>query len=172
MSLRDAVQLASRPEVVSALHDLYARLAGEVAREKPHCDASGRCCDFDAYRHRLYVTPLELAAFLHDLPPVPDPPPNGGGGRSLPVLAAAGACPYQVGGLCSVHAARPFGCRIFYCDPRTTAWMEGAYERFHNEIKALHARFDVPYLYVEWRNALRELNLPPKNPLPQPVVGL
>jgi hypothetical protein len=29
------------------------------------------------------------------------------------------------------------------------------YERFHAELKRLHDATDVPYLYVEWRRALR-----------------
>jgi hypothetical protein len=56
--------------------------------------------------------------------------------------------------LCGVHAIRPFGCRIFFCDPTAGDWQQQQYELFHAELKKLHERFDVPYFYVEWRFAL------------------
>ncbi|HWE94497.1 MAG TPA: hypothetical protein VG269_11085, partial [Tepidisphaeraceae bacterium] len=68
-------------------------------------------------------------------------------------------CPFQRLKLCTVHAIRPFGCRMFFCDATSTQWQNDAYERFHAELKQLHERLEVPYFYVEWRQALRELGL-------------
>ena len=68
-----------------------------------------------------------------------------------------GGCPFQRDKLCTVHAVRPFGCRIFFCDPTSTDWQTAAYERHHAELKRLHERLGVPYFYLEWRQALRVL---------------
>lgn len=109
---------------------------------------SGRCCRFDEFGHRLYVTTLELATFLHDVAVRQSAAGWGGSG-----------CPFQRDKLCTVHTIRPFGCRIFFCDASSTAWQNAMYERFHSELKSLHDQLDVPYFYVEWRQALESLGL-------------
>lgn len=157
MTLPEAVRSASRPEIFTEVHALYADLAEEIRLRSPRCDVSGRCCHFDTYGHRLYVTTAELATFLRDLPPTPPSPHSA---RSLPLLTPTPSCPYLVDGLCSVHTIRPFGCRIFFCDPAATSWMEQTYEAFHARLKDLHTRLGVPYFYVEWRAALSELTRP------------
>jgi Fe-S-cluster containining protein len=154
---------ATRPDLRAAVEALYAQLAQDIAARKPRCDASGKCCHFDAYGHRLYITTAELATFVHSVQhhpvaPTPPPPPP----THLAILnPQSGGCPYQVDNLCSVHPIRPFGCRIFFCDPSATAWQQDRYEHYHAQIKRLHAQFDVPYYYVEWRAALRALDLLP-----------
>ena len=52
---------ASNPQISGALGDLYGRLDADVAHRGPTCWVSGRCCRFDEYDHRLYVTGLEVA---------------------------------------------------------------------------------------------------------------
>ena len=152
--LKSAIQLALRqPDACAAVRDAYARLQLEIDRRKPVCVASGKCCHFESYGHRLYVTTLELAAFKLDIQ------------STSPVVVAKGlpviteGCPLQVGKLCGVHAIRPFGCRIFFCDPAATAWQQEQYELFHQELKQLHERFGVSYFYVEWRAGLAALDL-------------
>jgi len=66
-------------------------------------------------------------------------------------------CPFQVAKMCGVHAIRPFGCRVFFCDETSTQWQNEAYETFHQRLKKLHEELDVPYFYVEWREALRSV---------------
>jgi hypothetical protein len=61
-----------------------------------------------------------------------------------------------------VHPIRPFGCRIFFCDATATEWQNEQYERFHARIKRLHEELAIPYFYVEWRLALRSLDLLPE----------
>ena len=158
-----------RPEVLAAVGAVYAALAGEIAQRRPVCDASGRCCRFEEYGHRLYVTTAELSAFMRGVGQlsVVSGPLSGGPRRPLPVLTTddgpratdQSGCPFQVGKLCGVHAVRPFGCRIFFCDPSAQHWQNDAYERFHAEIKDIHGRFGIPYYYVEWRRALAALRL-------------
>jgi Fe-S-cluster containining protein len=66
-------------------------------------------------------------------------------------------CPFQANKLCGVHPFRPFGCRMFFCDPTSTQWQNDHYERFHANLKRLHETLGVPYAYVEWRQALQAL---------------
>ncbi len=68
-------------------------------------------------------------------------------------------CPFQIDKLCGVHALRPLGCRMYFCDPTSTEWQNDLYERLHAELRRLHDETGVPYRYVEWRQALIELGL-------------
>jgi len=146
--LRLAVQQAiAHPRTREVVEDVYVGLAAEIARQKPLCVMSGRCCHFETYGHRLYVTTLELAAFVSQYDKVTKDKWNGQG------------CPFQVSRMCGVHASRPFGCRVYFCDMNSDAWQREVYERFHVRIKRLHESLAIPYFYVEWRDALRQLGV-------------
>jgi Fe-S-cluster containining protein len=146
-SLIEAIDAASkREDVVAAVHEVYGRVTAEIDRRRPVCVVSGRCCRFEEYGHRLYLTTMELATFLHDL-----------GAARLPKQLPPAGCPFQAGKLCTIHAIRPFGCRMFFCDSTSAEWQNAAYERFHTVFKSLHEQLDVPYAYMEWRNALKLL---------------
>ena len=145
-TLQQAVfDTAQRREVIEAVDAVYAEVQREVDARRPRCDMSGRCCHFEAFGHRLYVTSIELAAFV--------------AANKVAAEQNPGSCPFQRGKLCAAHATRPFGCRIFFCDPTADEWQAVQYEHFHAQLKALHVRFDVPYFYMEWRAALRELGI-------------
>jgi Fe-S-cluster containining protein len=144
--LRDAVTTArKKSDALAAIEAIYADVQAAIDLRKPRCDASGRCCRFESFGHRLFVTTLELAAFVERA-----------GEPNLAGWDGTG-CPYQVNKLCSVHTLRPFGCRIFFCDPTADDWQQDQYEQFHLRLKQLHESAGVPYLYVEWREALRAL---------------
>jgi Fe-S-cluster containining protein len=156
---------ASRADVRDAVARVYADLQREIDARRPICVASGRCCRFEEFGHRLYVTTLELAAFVAELPVTSCQLPEEAKRSSLPLLATGNSqlvtasCPFQVAKLCSVHAIRPFGCRMFFCDATSTQWQNERYEQFHAELKRLHEELNVPYMYVEWRQALAALGL-------------
>jgi len=142
---------AKRADVRDTVEDVYRDLTTKIEERRPVCLVSGRCCRFEEYDHRLYVTTLELAAFVHGFET---------GVRNETLTAAmrdwdGTGCPFQIARLCGVHAIRPFGCRIFFCDATATQWQQEAYELFHGRLKRLHEELGVPYFYVEWRQALR-----------------
>jgi Fe-S-cluster containining protein len=148
-----------RADVRAAVEAIYAQVAAAVDASKPRCDASGRCCRFDQYGHRLYVTTMELAVFVDSLSewqarPAGESSRQGVRLHVRDARATEEGCQYQVEGLCSVHAIRPFGCRMFYCDPSAEQWQQEQYERFHAMLKREHERLGVAYAYVEWRAAL------------------
>ncbi len=138
------------PAVDRALRALYGRLDAEIASRNPTCWLSGRCCDFDGYGHRLYVTGLEAAWLVGRIDPMNRARLED---AALPTIPG---CPFQVAKLCRVHDLRPMGCRIFFCDPAAQDWQHGLYERFLEELRALHERHGLPYQYMEWRTALAE----------------
>lgn len=141
--LKTAVAAAS-PQALTGVATIYQEVQAAIDQRKPVCQVSGRCCRFAEFGHRLYVSTLELALFLRQLER-PLPPP---------AQAPPGVCPFQSGRLCTVHEIRPFGCRMFFCDPSASQWQMQHYERFHNDLKALHEAHGVPYRYVEWLTAL------------------
>lgn len=147
---------SERPEVLAAVGGVYADLQGRIDQRRPVCVASGRCCKFEVFGHRLYVTTLELAAFVHGLDKHPRPR---GEPLSLPMAWDGTGCPFQSQRLCTVHPIRPFGCRVFFCDSSAGQWQNDVYEQFHSRLKRLHEALGVPYAYVEWREALRRLGL-------------
>ncbi len=150
--MRDAVRAAApRDDVREAVEAVYQDLAVQVEQRKPVCIVSGRCCRFEEFGHRLFVTTLELAAFARGFGQTPRPKPLA---DAIADWQGAG-CPFQVGKLCGVHALRPFGCRVFFCDQTATQWQQEAYEAFHARLKRRHEELGVPYYYVEWRAAIR-----------------
>ena len=142
-----AVAIALRPDVRDAVDNVYRALQDAIDLRRPLCSSSGRCCRFEEFGHRLFVTTLEMAAFVSQANRPLNPPGWNGTG-----------CPFQLKGLCDVHRIRPFGCRVYFCDETSTDWQTEQYERLHMELKRLHVALNVPYFYVEWREALAALD--------------
>ena len=146
-------EAARNPLVESALSSIHERISEEVARQRPLCLASGSCCRFDAFDHRLYATGLEAARCLMICS-------EEGRGIALDDVHRAredGCCPWQNGRLCVARNGRPVGCRVFYCDPRAKDWVPELAEWSHAAIRTLHDEYDIPYAYGEWRAMLERV---------------
>jgi Fe-S-cluster containining protein len=141
---------ASRAEVDQALRSRYDELDREIAGRNPTCWLSGKCCHFDTYGHRLYATGLEVAWLVRQLEAV------GRDRLDAAELPGLDGCPFQVDRLCTVHAARPLGCRVYFCDPTAQHWQGETTERHLGELRRLHDRHALPYRYMEWRHGLNE----------------
>ena len=135
--------LADDAGFIAAVDALYAALDTRIAARQPRCTNRGLCCRFTTFGHKLFVTPVELAYFIAKTT------------RRPSAEADPGSCPYQADGRCPAREARPTGCRVFFCEEASQAWQSPETEATLDEIKALHARFDLPYAYVEWLEALR-----------------
>lgn len=144
---RIVLRAGADPDVRRDVEQVYQAIQSQIDRRRPLCVMSGRCCRFEEFGHRLFVTTLELACFQHDLQ------------VSAPDGWDASGCPFQQGKLCSVHAIRPMGCRLFFCDPTAESWQNALYEQFHDRLKRLHELLAVPYRYLEWRAALEAIGL-------------
>ena len=144
--LRDAVKTAlARPEIPTAVHQVYETIDKRLHEIKPACGMTGKCCHFEEYGHRLFVSTGELAAFVADIAHAPAAVAHAPDGTS---------CRFQVGNLCTAHSARPMGCRLFFCDPHSDRELSELYETMHQQLKRLHDQLEIPYFYVEWRQAL------------------
>lgn len=150
-----------RAAIQDAVGHILARVDAEIAVRQPICNASGRCCHFEKYGHRLYVTTVELFYFaLMQETADAGNGPSATGKIPLPQYFAGKVegCPYQINNLCTARAARPLGCRIYFCDPQAQHWQNDVYEKFHAELKALHNPEEsdpLAYHYVEWRAGLQ-----------------
>jgi len=150
---------AGHPEVESHFRAERARIAEVVRAKRPICLASGACCRFEEYGHRMYLSGLEAAFVAARI----DAARAARAANPLRIVEvddarARGDCPYLRGGLCGEHEERPLGCRIFFCDKgadgRGADWQSELYEETHRATIALHERLGVPYRYLEWREAL------------------
>lgn len=133
---------AAQPRVDAALRDLYQRIDDDIAARSPTCWLSGKCCHFESYGHQLWVTALEIAWLLRQVSAPADVPRDG--------------CPFQRDRLCGIHAIRPLGCRIFFCDPSAQDWQGTVYEAHLDALNALHEELAIAYRYMEWRAGLAE----------------
>jgi Fe-S-cluster containining protein len=152
-------EAARHTEVASFFNAGRARVADVVRARRPICLASGACCRFEEYGHRMYVSGLEAAFVVMRI----DAARAARAANPLRILEvhdakARGDCPYLRAGLCGEHEERPLGCRIYFCDKgadgRGAEWQSELYEELHAATMALHERLGVPYHYLEWREAL------------------
>jgi len=128
-------------EDVAALYDWIEAQLRANAGPAGRCKACGKCCDFVGYDHLLFVTPPELIYLAEKL--------NATRLRQMD----SGRCPYQHGATCSVHAYRFAGCRIFCCG-RDSDFQSELTEAALKKLKAICARFGVPYRYADLATAL------------------
>ena len=149
---------AADAEVDAALRAVFAELDQQVCARGVGCRNSGRCCRFDQFGHRLYVTGLEIAWTLTQLGMTPwhEDAPGVGADIRPTRIDPAGACVFQVDNRCTVHTVRPLGCRIFFCQEGTDDWQHELSERFLADLRELHDTHNLPYRYLEWRAGLAE----------------
>ena len=142
---------AANEAIATAVRTIYDDVAQQVAQRGPACWASGRCCNFEAFGHRLYVTGLEaaLAQRWVDQPATTE---------SVRTALTRGGCPFQIGNLCNARDARPLGCRVFFCDKSSIQWQHELLEQCMVKIRTLHDQHNIPYRYAEWRALLDQLS--------------
>lgn len=151
LQVREAVMAAmTREDVRTAVHTLYADIERELDRIRPKCEMSGRCCRFEEYGHRLFVTTAELATFAWAAQHMPQM-------QSYVGRQDGSGCRFQEMKLCRAHGIRPMGCRLFFCDSRHEQELQVLFERMHTRLRAIHDTLGVQYLYVEWRQGLEAI---------------
>lgn len=151
----ELVACSRRPELIEAVRSLYRELDAEIAGYGPTCWNKGKCCQFGAYGHRLFVTTLEIAYYLAMQSADAGRPQSG---TSVGALANQGdTCPHAREGRCQARECRPLGCRVFHCDPRAQQWQGPMSERYLRRLRKLHDELGVPYMYLDWMAALAVL---------------
>jgi Fe-S-cluster containining protein len=128
-------------EIAGAVAEVYEWIDSQISQNPAQCETCGKCCDFESYDHRLFVTGAELIYFAAKIgPDMINPMP-------------AGRCPYNIDGECTVHPYRFGGCRIFSCKGDKdfqSRLSEQALEKF----KSICNRFNLAYRYTDLREAL------------------
>ena len=108
------------------------------------CAACGKCCDFEQYDHRLYVTTPEMLFFVDKL-----------GEKNIKKMTG-GRCSYQINNKCSVYDYRFAACRIFSCKGNADFQSELT-ETVLKKFKTLCDELQIPYRYVELPAALKSV---------------
>ncbi len=80
--------------------DLHLAACVELAGE---CKRCGRCCDFEKFDHRLFVTTPEMMYLAENI-----------GAENIRPMSTS-RCSYNIDGRCTVYEHRFAGCRIFCC---------------------------------------------------------
>jgi hypothetical protein len=126
--------------LLKQVESIYQNLEKELASEASLCRACGRCCDFESFGHRLYLTTPELFYFAHHVAHPLKPMPSG-------------ICPYRIGGQCSVYPYRFAGCRIFQCKGNPALQSDHS-EAVIAQFKHLCDHLRLPYRYCDLKTAL------------------
>jgi hypothetical protein len=140
------------------VQDIYNWLDKQLESKSPVCDTCGRCCDFNSYDHRLFVTSPEIVYFADKI-----------GSQNVKKMAGS-RCPYRAvvpdgetspkGGAehkCTVYPYRFAGCRIFSCKGDSD-FQSDLTESVIKKFKSLCDEFDVPYRYVDLPSALNDFS--------------
>ncbi len=134
---------AVRGEIVKKVSEVYEWIDSQLAegvRLAGECTACGRCCDFEAFGHKLFVTSAEVLHFSAA---------HGGALKEM----TGGRCPYNVGGRCASYESRFAGCRIFSCTADAD-FQSGLTEAAIKRFKSLCVEYNVPYRYMDIASAL------------------
>ena len=126
-------------KIAKRVEEIYNWLDEQIAanREKAgKCYACGKCCDFDTFGHRLFVTTPEIIYFVDKI-----------GSKNLKKMSTV-KCSYQVGDKCNVHPYRFASCRIFCCKG-DSRFQSDLTETVIKKFKALCDEFKIPYRYTE-----------------------
>jgi hypothetical protein len=108
------------------------------------CDSCGRCCDFEFFDHRLFVTPPELVYLAAHI-----------GDKNMKPMVDS-RCPYHLICQCTVYEYRFAGCRIFSC--KTNADFQSRLsESALEKLKSICTEFQIPYRYTDLATALNNL---------------
>jgi hypothetical protein len=137
--------------------ELYRQVDAEVAAAGPICQASGRCCRFKEYGHRMYLSNLEAAVLLAGAPPYEHP-------------VSPDFCPFQRDNLCTAREPRPLGCRIFFCDPGYQETGNEITERYLRRLKELAVAHGLEWEYAPLHYFLNEHDGTERLPLQAPSL--
>lgn len=137
---KDGAPLNKSEAITNSVTRIYSWLDGELD-EQQTCQACGKCCDFESFGHKLFVTTPEIICFMTKITPENLKPMTGG------------ICPYNSDGKCTVYEDRFAACRIFNC--KTDTEMQSAItEEALQELKNLCESYEIPYRYVDLKTAL------------------
>lgn len=128
--------------VIDQVGRVYEWLGSQIKEHADlcgQCEGCGKCCDFDNYDHRLFVTAPEVMYFKAKL------------GIDKLAEMAGGVCPYNEGGKCSVYAHRFAVCRAFFCGGDKDFQGE-LIEKAIRKFKDVSDRYGIEYRYGDLKD--------------------
>jgi Fe-S-cluster containining protein len=164
--IRSGGVMRKNDQIIARVSEIYNWINEQQIANKEIagcCAVCGKCCDFEQYDHRLYVTTPEIIYFAEKLgiANIKQMACHGAGNirANLDINESGrrrtgGRCCYQVEGKCSVHDYRFSGCRIFCCKGKATFQNELT-EAVIKKFKTLCQELNIPYRYVELPAALK-----------------
>jgi hypothetical protein len=132
--------------LINAVAEVYNWLNSQIENHEDlagQCRACGKCCDFESFGHKLFVTPPELMCLAANL-----------GTENIKPMTT-GRCPYNINGKCSVYEHRFSGCRIFSCKGDAD-FQSGLSESAVKKFKAICKNFQIPYRYTDLATAFND----------------
>ena len=140
-------ECGTNERLLERVAEIYNWLDAQVRDSKRagRCDACGKCCDFGAFDHRLFVTSPELV-YLAESP----------GDEDIKRMPTS-RCPYNIDGKCGIYAYRFAGCRIFSCKADTD-FQNGLSESTLKKFKSICTEFNIPYRYTDLATALGNIS--------------
>jgi Fe-S-cluster containining protein len=135
-------------QVIKKVAEIYDWLGSQICKNPKlagGCSACGKCCDFEGFGHKLFVTTPELMYLAANL----------GAEIVKPIITSR--CPYNIKSKCSVYEHRFSGCRIFSCDG-DTGFQSRLSESSVKKFKAVCEQFQVQYCYTDLATALNSFS--------------
>jgi Fe-S-cluster containining protein len=134
-------------EILGKVADIYTWLDEQIRDNEKlsgRCNVCGKCCDFEGFDHRLFVTPPELMYLATNI-----------GAENIKSMQGV-CCPYQANGKCSIYKYRFAGCRIFCCNGDMD-FQSRLSESVLKMFKSVCGEFQIPYRYSDLPAALNGL---------------
>ena len=131
-------------QLIKKVAEIYDWLDSQIKKNNEFagvCSACGKCCDFEGFGHKLFVTTPELMYLAANL-----------GAENIKPMTA-GRCPYNIKDKCSVYEHRFSGCRIFSCNGDLDFQNELS-EKALKKFKTICEQFIIPYRYTDLAAAL------------------
>ncbi len=125
-------------EKVRGVYDWLAEQIKEHSESAGQCRQCGKCCAFDDYDHRLFVTTPEMIYFETKV------------GTDVLKEMTQGVCSYNKDGKCSVYEYRFAGCRVFCCNGDKDFQSE-LIEKAIKKFKEVCDEYGVEYRYGDLR---------------------
>ena len=138
--------------LLKEIEKLYDDIEGHLAGLNLNCENCGKCCDFDRFDHRLYVTTLEILYFWNNLNKQKISFP-----QDLISDQKFSRCPYQQGQGCLARAFRPSGCRIFFCRDVPSKFQHELMEKCMQRLYVLHDKYEVLYYCADILDWLKNI---------------
>lgn len=132
-------------QLAKRVAEIYNRLNSQIRQSAGACSTCGKCCDFESFDHKLFVTTPELRYLVASL-----------GAENMKPMTT-GRCPYNIEGKCGIYEHRFSGCRIFCCKGDKDFQGELS-ESALKQFKSLCTEFQIPYRYTDLATALNDFS--------------